>query len=165
MSQDHAIEVDPQLDLVFERLIDVPPEQVWAAWTRPEYITQWFTPAPWTTTECEIDLQPGGIFRTLMRSPEGQAFPNIGCYLQIVPNQKLVWTSSLGPGFRPANLPPEGFDITATILLAPHGNGGTHYKAIAQHKNEASRAQHEAMGFQEGWGKALDQLVALTRRM
>jgi uncharacterized protein YndB with AHSA1/START domain len=69
---------DPLLDLVLERVVDVPPELVWAAWTTPEHVTHWFTPAPWKTVTCEIDLRPGGMFRTVMRSPEGQDFPNVG---------------------------------------------------------------------------------------
>ena len=42
------------------------------AWTHPEHLKRWFTPAPWTTVDCEIDLRPGGIFRTTMRSPDGR---------------------------------------------------------------------------------------------
>ncbi len=81
---------DPTLDLLLERVTDVSREQVWAAWTTPDRIKKWFTPAPWKTVDCEIDLRPGGIFRTVMRSPEGEIFPNAGCYLEIVENQKLV---------------------------------------------------------------------------
>ncbi len=47
--------------------------------------------------------------------------------------------------------------------MAPQGSG-TLYRGMAIHKDEASRQQREAMGFQEGWGKALDQLIALMRR-
>ena len=61
---------DPRLDLNFERVVDLPPALIWAAWTEPEHLTHWFTPVPWKTVECEIDLRPGGIFRTVMRSPE-----------------------------------------------------------------------------------------------
>jgi hypothetical protein len=56
------------------------------------------TPAPWTTVDCEIDLHSGGIFRTVMRSPEGQTFPNIGRYLEVVENERLVWTNAVAPG-------------------------------------------------------------------
>lgn len=153
--------IDPKLDLVLERIVPVSPELVWAAWTEPEHVKKWFTPAPWTTVECEIDLRPGGIFRTVMRSPEGEDFPNLGCFLEIVPNRKLVWTDALEADFRPARQEPGAncpFRFTATILLEPHGKG-TKYTAIAMHKDAASRGEHEAMGFQTGWGTALDQLV------
>ncbi|WP_447983890.1 SRPBCC family protein [Nitrospira sp. Nam74] len=156
---------DPRLDLVLERIVDLPPALVWDAWTVPEHLTQWFTPEPWRTVACEIDLRPGGIFRTVMRSPEGQEFPNVGCYLEIIKNEKLVWTNALTPGYRPAN-PIAGevaecglFLFTAFILLEPYQKG-TKYTALAMHKDEAGRKQHEEMGFHEGWGKALDQLVA-----
>ena len=161
---------DPRLDLVLERIVDVPLELVWAAWTRPEHIKKWFTPAPWTTVDCKIDLRPGGIFRTVMRSPEGQEFPDVGCYLEVIENEKLVWTSVLLPGYRPANLDPQpGHDcaalaFTAIIMLESHGNG-TKYTAIAMHKDEEGCKKHAEMGFHEGWGKALDQLVALAEKM
>ena len=93
---------DPALDLSFERFVELPPEALWAAWTQPELLMPWFCPRPWTTIACEIDLRPGGLFRTVMRSPEGQEFPNVGSYLEVVPNRRLVWTNTLAPGFRPA---------------------------------------------------------------
>ena len=79
------MKIDPKLDLVLERVIDVPPELVWAAWTKPEHVVKWFTPAPWTTVKCEIDLRVGGAFKSVMRSPEGQEYPNVGCYSRSFP--------------------------------------------------------------------------------
>lgn len=159
---------DPRLDLVLERVVDVPRELVWRAWTEPEHLKQWFTPAPWTTVDCEIDLRPGGIFRTTMRSPEGQEFPNTGCYLEIVENEKLVFTNALAPGYRPSRpsavMPCETFSFTAVIALAPHGKG-TKYTALVIHGDEDSRKKHAEMGFTDGWGKALEQLVAVARTM
>lgn len=156
---------NPKLDLVLERIIDVPRESVWAAWTTPEYIKQWFTPSPWKTIDCEIDLRPGGIFRTIMQSPEGQDFPNVGCYLEVIPNEKLSWTDALQPGFRPSPDPthPFGF-FTAVITLETHGTG-TKYRATAIHGNEINRKKHEEMGFQKGWGIALDQLVTMIKKI
>lgn len=154
-----------ELDLVLERTVDVAPELVWMAWTQPEHLKPWFTPAPWTTIDCEIDLRPGGIFRTIMRSPEGEEFPNLGCYLEVVPQRRLVWTDALEPGFRPSRVEPGPncpFHFTATILIEPSGRG-TRYTAIAQHRDARSRVEHEEMGFHSGWGTALDQLVAHVR--
>jgi uncharacterized protein YndB with AHSA1/START domain len=50
------------LDLTFERIVDVPPQLVWRAWTEPEFMTQWFCPLPWKTIDAEVDVRPGGIF-------------------------------------------------------------------------------------------------------
>lgn len=151
--------IDPKLDLVLERVVDVPPELVWMAWTQPEHLKKWFCPRPWTTVECEIDLRPGGLFRTVMRSPEGKDFPNVGCYLEVVENRKLVWTDALEAGFRPSRADPHlPFRFTAAIVIEPHG-AGTKYVATAMHSDADSRKKHEEMGFHDGWGKALEQLV------
>ncbi|RQO53495.1 polyketide cyclase [Paucibacter sp. KBW04] len=147
---------DPRLDLLFQSEVDLSPAQIWAAWTQPEHLLHWFTPAPWTTVECEIVLQAGGIFRTVMRSPEGQEHTHSGCYLEIIENERLIWTDALGPGFRPALEP----FITATIALKPLGPGRTLYTATARHRDETARQRHEEMGFTAGWSKALEQMVA-----
>lgn len=149
---------DPALDLVLGREIDVPRHLVWAAWTMPEHVVKWFTPAPWTTVACEIDLRPGGKFRTVMRSPEGEEFDSSGCYLEVVKGYRLVWTDALLPGYRPAEKP----FMTASITLEDC-KGGTKYTARAIHANAEGRASHEAMGFQTGWSAALDQLIALMK--
>jgi uncharacterized protein YndB with AHSA1/START domain len=163
------IQTNAKLDLVLERVIDVPREIVWAAWTQPEHLKKWFTPAPWTTVDCEIDLRPGGIFRTKMRGPEGQEHGGAGCYLEVIPNEKLVWTSALGPGYRP-NIRAsdtgtcEELYFTAVITLEAQGTK-TKYNVVALHGDEASSKKHEEMGFYHGWGAALDQLVALAKTM
>lgn len=160
MTASPDITPDPALDLVLERTIDVPVDLVWAAWTQPEHLKEWFAPKPWLIVECEIDLRPGGMMRSVMRSPEGEDFPNLGCFLEVVPNERLVWTDALHPGYRPS---PEPF-YTAVVTMQAEGST-TRYKAIAIHKDEAGRQRHEEMGFHEGWGQVLDQMVAHVRTM
>lgn len=160
MSKVLYFDIDPTLDLVLGREIDVPKELVWKAWTEPEHLKKWFAPAPWTVSECEIDLQPGGQFYTVMRSPEGQAFPSAGCLLEVVPNEKLVFTDALAPGYRPSAQP----FFTAIVTLEPTTTG-TKYTAVAKHKDQAGRQQHEEMGFHEGWGRTLEQLVAVAKEL
>jgi uncharacterized protein YndB with AHSA1/START domain len=159
---------DPYLDLVFERIVDIPRELIWKAWTTPEHLKQWFTPAPWETIDCEIDLRPGGIFRTVLRSPEGQEFPNLACYLEITPKERLIWTNALQPGFRPSKQEPSensnAFAFTAILSLEPLENG-TKYRATVIHADEEDCKKHNGMGFQDGWGKALDQLVAYMKNI
>jgi len=165
MTRSAAHQPDPVLDLVLERVVDVPRHLVWDAWTRPELLKQWFTPAPWQTVDCKIELRPGGAFCTTMRGPEGPEFVNTGCFLEVVPDEKLVWTGALGPGFRPrpaaelANFP---FVMTAIITMAAVG-AGTKYNATVIHGDAESCQKHAQMGFHQGWSVALDQLVALAR--
>ena len=158
---------DPTLDLVLERIVDVPADRIFAGWTRPELITQWFTPAPWQTVAAEVELRPGGRFHTVMRSPEGEEFANTGCVLEVVPDRKLVWTGALLPGYRPRSsqeMATVFFLMSAEIWLEPLDGGKTRYVATTIHGDEESRRKHEAMGFHTGWGIALDQLVALIKR-
>jgi uncharacterized protein YndB with AHSA1/START domain len=158
-------EVNPNLDLVLERVVDVPRELVWTAWTTPEHLKKWFTPVPWQTVDCEIDLRPGGAFRATMQSPEGEQFPYTWCYLEVVPNERLVWTDALLPGYRPSNPSSEGVpSFTAILTFEAHGQG-TKYTAVAMHRDEAGRAKHEEMGVHEGWETALDQLVAVAKTL
>jgi uncharacterized protein YndB with AHSA1/START domain len=154
---------NPDLDLVLERTIPVPPARVWAAWTDPELLVQWFTPAPWKTVSADLDLRPGGRCVTTMESPEGERYPNAGCYLVVEPDRLLVFTSVMTEDFRPV-APTNGagdLGFTARIEIAASPDGGTHYRAIAMHAHEGACRQHAEMGFAEGWGAALDQLVAL----
>lgn len=145
---------DPERDLVLTRVIAVPPLLVWKVWTEPEHLKHWFVPRPWSITQCEVDLRPGGIFRTVMRSPEGEEYPNVGCFLEVDQGKRLVFTDALEPGYRPSTEP----FFTAIVTIESEG-AGTRYTAYALHRDPEARAKHEEMGFHDGWGTALDQLV------
>jgi uncharacterized protein YndB with AHSA1/START domain len=151
---------DATLDLVLYREIALTSEEVWRAWTEPELLMQWFTPAPWRTTECEIDLRPGGVFRTVMAGPDGESGGGASCYLEVVPTERLVWTGALLPGFRPAPVEPGEIRFTAQVDMQP-ADGGCRYAATARHDTAAGCEEHRAMGFEAGWGAALNQMVAL----
>lgn len=158
----NEIKLNPKLDLVFERTTTVSPEKIWKAWTDPQTLMKWFCPRPWKVADARIDLKPGGEFYTLMQSPEGQTFPNTGCYLEVIPQKKLTWTNVMAAGFRPATIAKEDFAITASIIIEPRGKE-TYYKAWVTHADEDGRKKHEAMGFEQGWGAAFDQLVELMK--
>src|SRR6185369_2463210 len=153
-------------DLILERTLDAPIELVWAAYTDPEHLKQWFAPKPYQITECELDLRPGGIFRIRMVGPDGfdTGHGNPGCVLEVEPGKKLTWTSALGPGYRPAEMGEgcESFPMTAVVTFADAPGGKTLYRAVALHKDKADRDSHEAMGFQDGWGTCADQLEELA---
>ena len=147
-------------DLSFERIVPVPAAHLWRGWTDPEVLMKWFTPAPWVTTEAEVDARPGGIFRTVMRGPNGEGNEGTGCVLEAVPNRRFAWTGALAPGFRPQPAPEGGFLFSAVIDLDEQ-QAGTRYRATVLHVTTADARRHAEMGFEPGWGAALDQLVAL----
>jgi len=149
---------DPTRDLLLERVVPVAPELVLAAWTDPERIVQWFTPAPWKTTDAEVDLRPGGVFRTVMASPDGDIVnDNSGCVLEYVEGERFVFTGALGPGYRPQT---GEMLFTAVISVAPEGDG-CRYSALVMHGTPEEAQSHADMGFHDGWGAALDQLVEI----
>ena len=76
----------------------------------------------------------------------------------MVPNRRLVFTTALGPGYRPQD---HYIPFTAIITLEPKGKG-TRYHVPARHKDEATAKQHVEMGFHAGWSEALDQLVEMA---
>jgi len=151
---------DSSRELVLTRLIDVPREKLYRAWTDPELLKQWFAPLPWTTTRAELDLRPGGSNLIVMRSPEGEEFPNRGIYLEIVENERLVFTDAYTSAWEPSAKP----FMTAIITFEDEG-GRTRYTARALHWTAEDRQAHETMGFHEGWGRCADQLAALAAKL
>ncbi len=147
-------------DLVLERVVPITVQQLWRGWTDANVLMKWFTPAPWITVDAEIDPVPGGIFRTVMCGPSGERNEGSGCVLEAIENEKFVWTSALGPGFRPIEIGDGSFLFTAIIEIEPTGDG-TLYRATARHANAKDATEHAEMGFESGWGAALDQLIDL----
>ncbi|MDE2429131.1 MAG: SRPBCC family protein [Burkholderiales bacterium] len=147
-------------ELTLERLIDATPEQLYRAWTEPELLRQWFTPRPWTVASAELDVRPGGSNLIVMRSPEGQEFPNRGVYLEVIPNQRIVFTDAYTDAWTPSEKP----FMTATISFAAH-DGKTRYTARVLHWSAEDRKAHEDMGFHQGWSLATDQLAELAARL
>ena len=150
-------------DLVLERTLNAPRDLVWKALTTPEHLRKWWAPRPYQTTDIEIDLKPGGIFSLRMIGPDGfdTGTGGAGCILEVVPGERMVWTSALRPGFRPPASDPAdcgGFPFTAIMSLEDAGGGKTLYRAIAMHRNEADSKTHAKMGFHEGWGTCAAQL-------
>ena len=151
------ITADPMLDLVLERFIDAPKRLAWEALTKPEHLKEWYMPRPWgRVAHCEMDVRPGGIFSIDIASPEGQEFPNLGCFLEVIPMERLVWTSMLFPGYRPAVF--DDIPITAIVTMETVGTG-TRYVFTALHRNEANYKTNAESGWAEGTGIALDQFV------
>lgn len=148
-------------DLVLDRVLNAPREVLWRCWTDPKLLEQWFCPKPWYITDPVLDLRPGGEFSSVMHGPEGEEFPNTGVVLEVVEHEKLVFTDAFTPGWRPSGRP----FMAAQVTFEDAGDGKTHYVARAMHWTDEARAEHEKMGFHEGWGAAADQLETLAQSL
>jgi uncharacterized protein YndB with AHSA1/START domain len=151
---------DPQ-DLIISRTLRAPRALLWKAWTDPELLRQWWCPQPWTTEVRAFDLRPGGAFHTFMRGPDGGTSDNPGCFVEVVPLARIVFTSMLLGDWRPAT---PWMPFTAVITMADEG-AGTRYGAQVMHPDAASRDRHAEMGFFDGWNICIDQLDALALRL
>jgi uncharacterized protein YndB with AHSA1/START domain len=148
-------------ELVLTRLIDVPRDKLWRCWTEPRLMLKWFTPAPWKTTHAETDVRPGGSSYIVMQGPDGTEMPNRGVYLEVIENEKLVFTDAYTGAWEPSEKP----FFTCILTFEDAGNGQTRYTARALHWTAENREAHEKMGFHEGWGIATDQMIALARTL
>ena len=146
--------------LTLERTLPVPRAKVWRCWTEPDLLVQWFCPKPWGVSEAVMELRAGGRFFTHMVGPNCEQVPNEGVYLEVVPGTKLVFTDAFQAGWVPA----KPF-MVGEITLTDTPDGHTHYVARALHWSAEDKAQHESMGFHEGWGAAADQLLALAQTL
>ncbi|MEF2547770.1 SRPBCC family protein [Aurantimonas sp. E1-2-R+4] len=146
--------------LVLTRLIDAPRDKVYRAWTESELLTRWFAPKPWTTPRAELDVRPGGSSLVTMRSPEGKDYPNPGVYLEVVKNERLVFTDAYTSAWVPSDKP----FMTVTLTFEDE-DGKTRYTATARHWSAADRKAHEEMGFHEGWGQCAQQLEEVAREL
>ena len=155
--------LDPKLDFAIERFIDAPPRLVWEALTKPEHLKEWYMPKAWgRVARAEMDVRPGGVFRIDITVGDGREVPNLGCVLEVVPLERLVWTSMLFPGYRPAVF--DDIPITAIMTMKSEGTG-TRYVFTALHRNEADLETNKSSGFYEGTQIALDQFVAHVESM
>ena len=136
--------------------IEAPPACVYAAWTGR--FKEWWGPHGMTTPHCEMDLRPGGVFKTVMRAPDGAEYPTRGVFLEVTPGKRIVFTDAFDPGWRPH---PEIF-FTAISTFDPLPGGQTRLTARALHWTAESCEHHEQMGFRHGWGESLDRLVAVA---
>ncbi|MEZ5887554.1 MAG: SRPBCC family protein [Paracoccaceae bacterium] len=152
------MDLDPKTDLSFTRTLAVPRKLIWECWTQPKHIPHFFVPRPHKVTACDIDLRVGGRFNTTFEV-EGKPMENHGVWLELIENEKLVFTDSYAEGWKPA---PDPF-MTAILILGDAEGGGTTYTAIARHRTPETRQIHENMGFYDGWGTVVTQLEEYAR--
>jgi uncharacterized protein YndB with AHSA1/START domain len=138
--------------LVLERLIPAPPERVFEYWTEPELVAKWFGPGDFDVPSSDLDLRPGGKWRTTIRSPEGELRTVSGVYNTIDPPHRLVftWAWDSDDGVR-------GHETQVTVTLEPTP-GGTRLRLVQEDfQNREVRDRHNG-----GWTSSLSKLQRLA---
>ncbi|QYZ71199.1 SRPBCC domain-containing protein [Neotabrizicola shimadae] len=160
------MQINPETDLVVERLLKAPPALVWRCWADPKLLCQWYMPKPWTLVDAEIELRPGGRFYLLAQSPDGQQFPNEGAILLAEPHTRLVFTDLMTRDYAPVEKVSADFGpaFTAVMTFEPEGTG-TRYRTIARHMSVADARANAEGGWTEGSAVATDQLDALSQEL
>ena len=78
-------------EIVLSRLLDAPRELVFAAWTDPKQIVQWWGPRGFTTTTQEMSVTPGGVWRFVMHGPDGTDYRNKIIFTEVVKPERLIY--------------------------------------------------------------------------
>jgi uncharacterized protein YndB with AHSA1/START domain len=91
-------------------VFDAPRELVFAAWTDPRHLTQWWGPNGFTTTTQAFDMRPGGVWRFVMHGPDGRDYENRITYDEIVKPERLVYRHGGGEDVEPVR-----FRVTVTF--------------------------------------------------
>jgi uncharacterized protein YndB with AHSA1/START domain len=129
--------------LVITRVFDAPRRLVFEAWTKAEHVSRWFAPRPLTMPSCQVDFRPGGVFRFVMRAPDGTDYPFEGAFVEIVAPERIVFTGTIHEG-----------NTTVTTITLDERDGKT---TLTMHQTYAFESD-ATRGAKQGWGMTLDQL-------
>ena len=146
-----AADLAQRPSLTLTRRFRARPEKVYAAWTEPETLAQWFGPSKVApgTTRAELDVRVGGHYRISFSNASGEYNEVGGVYREVVPNERLVfswaWHST-----------PERESLV-TISIKPDGAGTLLTFHHAQFADETARDNH-----QRGWTEFLDKLESFV---
>lgn len=84
------LDSDPR-SIIGMREFDAPRDLVFAAFTDPKHLTQWWGPNGFTTTTHSFDFRPGGVWRFVMHGPDGRDYHNRITFEEIVPPERIVY--------------------------------------------------------------------------
>jgi uncharacterized protein YndB with AHSA1/START domain len=135
-------------ELLLTRVFDAPRRLVFEAWTKAEHVSRWFAPRPFTMPRCEMDFRPGGVFRFVMRAPDGWEHPFEGAFREIVAPERIVFTGSIE----------EGNAVVTTLTFAEHDGKTT----LTMHQTFTLESS-STRGAKEGWTLTLNQLEEQLR--
>jgi uncharacterized protein YndB with AHSA1/START domain len=147
------------LTLLVRRTIRATPERLFAAWTEPEQLRQWWGPHDITCAAAEVDLRVGGRYRFANQFPDGSVWWISGVFEAVTPPRLLIYSWELAPGEIAAGgtAPP---NQAVERVIVRFERRGDMTEVIVQHEriaDEAARVSHN-----QGWLGCLDGLVEMV---
>ena len=147
-------------ELSFSRTFDAPRTLVWQAWTEPNHIMQWWGPTGFNNERCESDLRVGGRFRLEMRAPDGNVYPCIGTFREIVKHERIVYEGEATDGHPcGAGIPPR-----AVVTISFHEQNDKtrltlHTRFASAERKQAAAAARFVVSWEEALGRLDDFLT------
>ena len=132
-------------EIVITRVLDAPRRLVFETWSNPKHLARWWGPKDFTLPGCEMDFRPGGVYRFVMRGPDGKDYPFHGVYREIVPPARIVFTAIID------NAP--GNELLTTVTFEEHS--GKTRLTVAQ----TIPTEPYARGQKQGWTESLERLA------
>jgi uncharacterized protein YndB with AHSA1/START domain len=143
----------PYKELTISRTFNAPIELVWKVWTDEKHLVHWWAPKGFTNPVCEWNAQSGNKILIHMKGPDGAIYPMDGEFHEIVPRQKIVFTS--------AALDKNGarlFEVMNTINFSDEGDKTKLTLHFAFTKVKPEGKGHIG-GAEMGWNMSLDKLA------
>jgi uncharacterized protein YndB with AHSA1/START domain len=151
-----SVEARAQREVTLTRIFDAPVQLVWAAWTEPRHLAQWWGPKSFTNPVCELDLRSGGAIRIHMQAPDGAVYPMTGSFEEIVPCERLVFKSVA------RDLEGEPLLEGLNTITFEDAGGKTKVTVHSRAVGIAPIAPQMLAGMEMGWSQSLDKLAELV---
>jgi uncharacterized protein YndB with AHSA1/START domain len=149
--------------VIFTRRIHAPRQVVWDAWTKEEHLLKWWGPHEFTNKDCSVDLRVGGKFLITMMGPDGNSYPCVFIYGEIVPIEKMVWHDKVDSMADLGSAPDSPSGSRLTLLFDDQGNI-TKLTMILQYDTIEHRDNDLGRGDAEGWAQSFERLDALLAK-
>jgi len=139
-------------EITLTRVFDAPRALVYSMWTDAKHLAKWWGPHTFTNPVCEVDPRPGGKILIHMRAANGDTHPMGGVFHELVPNQRIVFTSYV-------DMPDSKRVVEAhtTVTLEDY-RGKTRLTLLATGIGFVDFAERMLAGMEAGWGQSLGKL-------
>ena len=135
--------------LTMNRGFPLPLHQLFEAWKNPELLQKWFAPGDLQVAETTIDFKVGGAYRIVMKNPQGQVMAVGGTYLEIIEEQRLVfsWKWEASPNTTKVEIDFEAVNGHSSQLTLVHSEFLTDPEQSHHHQGWTSMMEKLRQGF------------------